>query len=223
MRIKDMSNEQRNWEEKALLIGTLVGAVAAVLALLPIREVHPFFELFGRSIPLWIVLLVAILAISVPGIVRKRILPSPEEGFRNAEQLKKRCNLTIEHAKPIYGQGANQYVLSGGYTEWPPRGTSVWLITTLVGGREPKYWPQAEISEGGTEREWHARIGLGPAAYEDEKMKAILAIVGECGQILCKYYQGTKDKSRLEHNLPLPKLPNDVIPCAERVFTKGQE
>jgi hypothetical protein len=215
-----MSDSQRKWEEKTLFIATVVGAIAAVLALLPVQELHPFFAFLGRAVPLWVALLVGVLAASVPGIVSKRSRGNPEPDG-NAEELKKFCNLTIEGSKRVAGGGSNQYLLSGKYDQWPP-GKNVWLITALVGSGRPKYWPQGEISPSKTRHEWGGRVGLGPSIGKNEEMRAILAIVGDCGRLLCEYYLDTEDSKRPGHKLPLPRLPGDVIECKEVILTKDQ-
>ncbi len=214
-----MADGQRKWEEKTLLVATVVGALAAVLALLPVRELHPLFELFGLTVPLWILVAVVILAVSVPGIIRKRT-----HGYSlsedTSERLKKLCNFKIDEVTRIEGPGANQFVLSGKYDQWPPAGFNVWLITTPVGGSRPKYWPQGEINRSAVRNEWDARVGLGAATRQGEEMRVILAIVRDCGQILFTFYLGTEDPSRRGHKLPLPLLPNDVIPCDDRTLLK---
>jgi len=223
-RIDNLSGKRRLW-----LIATIVGSIAAVLALLPIKELHPFFDLFLLGVPLWVVLLAIVLAISLPGLVRKRYGPKPppiperpptpdEEAYR----LKKTCNLTIRVWKRIDRERPNQYLLSGNYDNWPPRGKSVWLITTLIDANKSMYWPQGEVSASATEKTWSGRVGLGPAAYEGEEMRAILAIVGACGEVLCKYYMDATDSKRPGHKLPLPKLPDDVIPCQDVTLAKEQ-
>lgn len=218
-----MADRPPKWEEKTLLVATIVGAAAAVLALLPIREIRPFFELFGRSVPLWTLFPIAIVAVSVPGIVRKRVVRGPEVP-ESTDQLKDRlktdCNFTIDRAKRIPEEKPNKFILSGTYDQWPPPGFKVWVITTFVGSSQPKYWPQSEISQNAAGKEWDIKIGLGSAKNQGEQMRAILALVGECSHALFKYYLSTEDPSRPGHKLPLSGLPNEVIRCKDVTLTK---
>jgi hypothetical protein len=206
------------WEEKTLLISTVIAAVAGVLALLGVQELHPWFEFFKHPVQLWAVLIAIVIAASAPGIVRKRTpQPAPTQGDERV--LRDRCKLTIETSSRATESGSsNRYLLSGKFDVWP-FGKRVWLVLGAKGIE--KYWPQAEVSPSPAKNTWDGIVHLGPKTRANEEMKAILLMVGEVGHATLEYYFKVEDKDAKERGkkLALSKLP-DAIHCDERTLLK---
>jgi len=144
-----------------------------------------------------------------------QIVAEPER-----EALKKACNLTIQTWTAIDRGRPNQYELTGEYKQLPPAGNSVWLITAST--TSPRYWPQNEVVFDNAKMKWNSIVGLGAATRSGEKMRVILAIIGDCGNILFSHYFGTRDKENPNAVLPLSKLTHDIIECASVVLDKRQ-
>ena len=210
---------QPKWESIILLISAVVGAMATVLALLPIPQLHPLFSFFGLNLPLWMVLAAVVLAACVPGILFKRKVRRAQTERIDDSEIKKRCGLTIQSWTLIEESKPNQYMLKGHYDNLPPRGMKVWLI--VASPDRKRYWPQSEVNPDKARNEWNGRVGLGSGTRKDEKMRVILAILGDCDQLLSNYYLQVVDRNRPDHNLPLTELPG-MIECASELLDKRQ-
>lgn len=94
-----------------------------------------------------------------------------------------------------------------------PEGVEVWVFTMAGTGRDTRYWPQKRAVVDGTT--WQSQVyGLGGKTGDRRKIGCF--IVGECGQVLVRYYHTAgreNSKDGIQRWVGINELTSDIIQC----------
>ncbi len=189
------------WHDRTMLIATVAGAIFGGLALLGVHELKPFFDLLSQPFPLWLALLLIALAVWAGNHIFLDIPDRRTFGLKITES-------------PVFDRNddvPNRFAIKGRFDDIPSDHRSVWLITSFLDGS--RYWPQGRVGLELSNNTWRCRVELGSTNHPNEKMRVILATVGEFGNSIFEHFLGTFDQQRPGSRLPLTKLPPDVIEC----------
>lgn len=211
------SHAQSNWKGTVELISAVVGAIAGLLALLPIKELNPFFDLFKKNVPVYAALFVTVSAVFVVAYLRTSTAPSPPRGTADNTDTP---DLAQEFDLKITSPGGNSEVdekvkIEGTYEKRPPKESLAVLEMSTATGR---YWfrPQPAVLDEQNKKWWFNNVYVGGAQIgkRGEDRVLCLAILGESGRAMMDYYLTVRDRCG-GNPVAVETLTSDITTCAQ--------